>query len=83
MNPPASLNFKAERNKSSNHFYPSVECGRLSCERAVRELGWNPLPLQKSVSLSVEFFVQSANNYGEEKKEMEKEFRRKVVEKSS
>lgn len=82
MDPATSLNFKAERNKSSNHFYPSVECGTLSCDRAVRELGWSPLPLQKSVGLSVEFFEHSAGSYGEEKKEMEREFRRKV-EKSS
>lgn len=83
MDSPPTLSFRAERNKSSNHFYPSVECGTLSCERAVRELGWNPLPLPQSIRLSVDFFLHSAGSYSEEKKEMEREFRRKVAEKSN
>ena len=39
------LEMKAVKNGCSWHAYPSVDCGVISCERAVREIGWSPLPL--------------------------------------
>ena len=36
---------KAVKNGGSWHAYPSVDCGVICCEKAVREIGWSPLPL--------------------------------------
>ena len=40
-----SANFKAVKNGHSSHYYPSVECGVISSERAKREIGWSPKPI--------------------------------------
>ena len=39
------LEMKAVKNGGSWHAYPSVDCGVISRERAVQEIGWSPLPL--------------------------------------
>lgn len=56
---PDALHLIECESDASCDYYPSVSCGPLSIERAVRELHWSPTPLVQAVAATRAFFLEA------------------------
>lgn len=65
-------------------FFPSVNCGPISCARAKSDLDFVPTPLNKALAESVTFSLESVRNpaYSDDIREMLDELKDDVIETS-
>ena len=55
------------------YFYPSVDCGELSIEKAQKMLDWKPSKLEDALNDTTQFFL-TAGKYKKELKIVEKKY---------
>lgn len=57
-----------ELTKSGKFFYPSVECGPISNEKAKKLLNFESTDFEQAIKETVQFFQKSMDFYAENKK---------------
>lgn len=59
-------------------FYPSVDCGPVSIEKAQKFLEWKPTALKKALEETSSFFIQAKGKYKEEQRKVEEKIKKKL-----
>ena len=58
--------FETNTEVSAPSFYPSVDCGPISNQKAIKYLSWKPSKIQDAIFETVNFFLNAKNKFTEE-----------------